>query len=98
MEIDRTRLDAEEAWVAKYRAALKAPPIHQSRLMKVRVALESAHNILVSHIEGILERIQTRRRRPAPSSERVLIPEPQTLTRKMNRAEWSGKQPSKKVG
>jgi hypothetical protein len=98
MEIDRSRLNAEEAWIAKYRAALTVPPIQPSRLMKVRVALNSAHGVLIAHMEQILERwTHARWRRPAASSEPVLVPEPQTLTRKMNRVECSGKQPSKKV-
>src|SRR5271169_5928137 len=98
MEIDRTSLNAEESWIAKYRATLTVPPIQQSRLMKIRVALNGAHSILISHIEGILQRwTQARWQSPAPSSDPVLVPEPQTLIRKMNQAEWSVKHPSRKV-
>jgi hypothetical protein len=95
MESDRTLLvNTDEAWIAKYRAALKAPPIQQPGLMRVRVALNNAHNIFISHIDKIFDHwTQARWQKPAPPSELVLIPEPQPSTLKVN----SGRQPSKKA-
>jgi hypothetical protein len=57
MATDRTYMkDAEEAWIAKYRAALKEIPVEPSRSTKVRDALNRAHGITISHISGMLAR------------------------------------------
>jgi hypothetical protein len=98
MEIDRTRLENEEVWIAKYRAALEVPSIQQSRLMKVRVALQSARNIFISHVDGILDHwTPARWQRPAPSSGLTLAPEPPAFTRSLSRTESTGKRPSGKT-
>ena len=53
--MDRTPLkDAEEAWIAKYRSALKDIPVQQSRSTRFHEALNRAHNIIVSRVAGIL--------------------------------------------
>jgi hypothetical protein len=55
MAMDRTPLnDAEEAWIAKYRTALKDIPVEQSRSTRFHEALNRAHGIIVSHVAGIL--------------------------------------------
>ena len=55
MAMDRTPLnDAEEAWIAKYRSALKDIPVEQSRSTRFHEALNRAHGIIVSHVAGIL--------------------------------------------
>jgi hypothetical protein len=100
--------NADEVWIAKYRAALKDTPVQQSRFMRVHAVLNNARNIVSSHIGGILHRwTQTQKPVPSsasglktvdyPSSKPTLISKPQTSTRKINRAESSGKQPSKKA-
>jgi hypothetical protein len=91
MEMDRTCLkSAEEAWITKYRSVVKVPSIQQSRLMKVRVAINSVYSIVSLPVHRILKhwtqaRMQ-RMQRPAPSSQPVLVPKPQSLARKMNLA------------
>jgi hypothetical protein len=55
MAMDRTPLkDAEEAWIAKYRSALKDIPVQQSRSTRFHEALHRAHSIIVSCIAAIL--------------------------------------------
>jgi hypothetical protein len=55
MAMDRTPLkDAEEAWIAKYRSALKDIPVQQSRSTRLHEALERAQSIIVSRVAGIL--------------------------------------------
>ena len=55
MAMDRTPLnDAEEAWIAKYRTALKDIPVEQSRSTRFHEALNRAHGIIASHVAGIL--------------------------------------------
>jgi hypothetical protein len=55
MAMDRTPLkDAEEAWIAKYRSALKDIPVQQSRSTRFHEALHRAHSIIVSQLAGIL--------------------------------------------
>jgi len=57
MATDRTGMkNAEDAWIAKYRAALKKVPVELSRSSKVREALNRAHSITVSHIGRMLAR------------------------------------------
>jgi hypothetical protein len=88
MEMDRTCLkNAEEAWITKYRSVVKVPSIQQSRLMKVRVAINSVYNIVSLRVHRTLNHwTQARMQRPAPSSQPVLVTEPQSLARKMNQA------------
>ncbi|HTC55351.1 MAG TPA: hypothetical protein VK706_02980 [Candidatus Sulfotelmatobacter sp.] len=88
MEIDRTCLEhAEEAWITKYRSAVKTPSIEQSRLMKIREAVNNGYNVVVLRAHRILDRWkQARMQRPTPSLQPVLVTEPQTLTQKMNQA------------
>ncbi len=55
MKMDRTPLnDAEEAWIAKYRSALKEIPVDQPRSTMFHEALNRAHSIIVSQLAGIL--------------------------------------------
>lgn len=97
-DIDRTHLEnADEAWIAKYRAAVKGTPIQRSRFMRVRVGLTSAHNMVISRIGRILGRGQTQRQRPAPAPEPVPVPGLRTSIGKVNRAESNGTQPPKKA-
>jgi hypothetical protein len=46
--------DAEEAWIAKYRSALKDIPVQQSRSTKFHEALNRAHSMIASHVAGML--------------------------------------------
>jgi hypothetical protein len=97
--MDRTHWEnAEESWIAKYRAALKDAPVEQSRFMRVCVALTSARDTVISQVGRILTRwTQAKRKGPASSSNPAPISEPRNSTREMNRAESSGKPPSKKT-
>jgi hypothetical protein len=57
MATDRTYMkDAEEAWIKKYRTALKEIQVEPSRSTKVRDALNRAHSITISHISRMLAR------------------------------------------
>jgi|ERR1700733_6501010 hypothetical protein len=47
---------AEEAWIAKYRSALKEIPVQPSRSTILRGALNRVHGMIVSHLSGILAR------------------------------------------
>lgn len=87
MSMDRTPLkDAEEAWIAKYRSALKDIPVQQSRSTRFHEALNRAHSIIVSCVAGILagsldpSRRKTLKRRsksPVQSPKRVPASQPQ---------------------
>jgi|HubBroStandDraft_5_1064220.scaffolds.fasta_scaffold81505_1 hypothetical protein len=48
--------DAEEAWIAKYRNALKEVPVRPSHSAIFREALNRAQGLIVSRISGILAR------------------------------------------
>ncbi len=84
MAMDRTPLnDAEEAWIAKYRSALKDIPVQQSRSTRFHEALNRAHNIIVSRVAGILAgsldpKRWKRSRRPVQSSKPATVSQPQT--------------------
>jgi hypothetical protein len=57
MGTDRTYMrDAEEAWITKYRAALREIPVETSRLRKVRDALNRAYSVTISQIGRMLAR------------------------------------------
>jgi len=47
----------EEEWIAKYRAALDAAPVLQSRIVKLRAALDRAYNLFVSSLGTILNNL-----------------------------------------
>jgi|ERR1700677_3548453 hypothetical protein len=47
---------AEEAWIAKYRSALKEIPVQPSRSTMLREGLNRAHSMIISHLSGILAR------------------------------------------
>jgi len=106
MVTDRTRLkNAEELWIAKYRAALRDAPVQQSLFVRVRVVLHSAQNILVSQIRRIVNNwIQShphsqeqQKQRSARSSQSPPVPETATSSRKMNQPESTGKRSSRKI-
>jgi len=55
MAMDRTPAkEAEEAWIAKYRSALKDIPVLQSRSTRFHEALNRAHGVITSRLAGIL--------------------------------------------
>jgi hypothetical protein len=55
MANDRTYMkDAEEAWITKYRAALREIPVETSRSAKVRDALNRAYSVAISPIGRML--------------------------------------------
>ena len=55
--------DGDEAWIAKYREALKTTPVQTSSFTRLRVVLKDACNVVLSRSRKILER-WTRSRRP----------------------------------
>ncbi len=78
MAMDRTPLkDAEEAWIAKYRSALKNIPVQQSRSMKFHEAMDRVHSIIMLCVArilaGWLDRSRWKRSvqsaKPAPASQ-----------------------------
>jgi hypothetical protein len=98
MDIDRTHLEnADEAWITKYRTALSNTPIQQPRFMRVRLALASAHKILVSRLDRILSGWNKTQPppRPAPAPEPAPVAGPETAIRKANQVESKVKRPSK---
>ena len=99
MTRDRTHLkDADEAWIAKYRAALEQDPVEQSRYMKVREALNLAHTLALSHISRILDRWpRAHLQRSAQSSEPPPVSQPQISTRDRNLAESDANQSASPV-
>lgn len=96
MAMDLTPLkDAEEAWIAKYRSALKDIPVEQSRSTRFHEALNRAHGIIVSHVAGILAGSADagrwkRLKSPVQSATPNPVSHPQT-TRSGNLAESSVK-------
>ncbi len=88
MSTDQTPLkDAEEAWIAKYRSALKDIPVQQSRSTRFNEALHRAHSIIVSRVAGILagpldpsHRKTSKRslKSPVQSSKLATVSQPQT--------------------
>jgi hypothetical protein len=96
MAMDRTPLkDAEEAWIAKYRSALKDIPVQQSRSTRFHETLNRAHSIIVSHVAGILAgSLDSSRwkglKSPVQSSTPVPVSQPQTA-RNRNMAESNAK-------
>jgi len=93
MATNRTHLkDAEEAWIAKYRAALKNIPVEQSRSTRVREALNRAHTITVSHIGRILARsLDPSLWKRSVQSSKPMPVSPQASTRNRNLPESNAK-------
>jgi len=96
MAMDRTPLkDAEEAWIAKYRSALKDIPVQQSRSSIFHEALNRAHSIIASCVVGILAGSSDpsrwkKFRRPVQSAKPMPVSQPQT-TRNRSLAESDAK-------
>jgi hypothetical protein len=100
MKTNRTRSEhLDEAWIAKYRAALNAPPVHQSRFTKTWVSLTSTRNTLFSQLERILSSwTKTKNQRlPAAANEPAAISESQTARCSVERVELSDKNGFKKT-
>jgi hypothetical protein len=94
METDRIySKDAEEAWIAKYRATLRDIPVQQSPSMKAREALNRAYKIALSYIGRIwaVSLDPSRRQRSAQSSESKPVLQPQRSTRSTTLAESNAK-------
>ncbi len=65
--------DADEAWITKYRAAVKEVPVEHSRSSKIREALTRVRTLALSGISRILHRLQ-RSRSQAPALQRTAQP------------------------
>jgi len=83
MAMDRTPVkEAEEAWIAKYRSALKDIPVQQSRSTRFHEALNRAHSIMVSCLAGILagslDPVRWKRKRSVQPSRPMPVSQPQT--------------------
>jgi hypothetical protein len=90
MATDQTYLkDAEEAWIAKYRAALKEVPGEPSRSTKVRDALNRAQGITISNITRMLARSldPSRWKKSVQPSEPTPVTQAQTSIRTGSLAE-----------
>jgi hypothetical protein len=71
--MDRIEVQSgDEAWIAKYREALKVTPDQRSGLEKLGVALNKACNIVLSCFRKALERA-TRRLRPRSVAAREVL-------------------------
>jgi hypothetical protein len=94
MATDQTYLkDAEEAWIAKYRAALREVPVENSRSTRVRDALNRAHGITISNIARMLARslAPSEWKKSVQPSERTPVTQAQTSIRTGNLAESNAK-------
>jgi hypothetical protein len=78
MTTDRIHLkDADEAWIAKYRAAVKEDPVKRSRSSKIRQALNQAHTLVFSRLNRILDRwLPGRSQSSAQPPETSVVPRP----------------------
>jgi|ERR1700678_2623978 hypothetical protein len=79
--------DADEAWIAKYRAALNENPVRPSRSMRIRAGLQSLQNATISKIGKVLARwTGVRRQSQKPAISSVALPPAQAPTSISNRA------------
>jgi len=78
MTTDRIHLkDADEAWIAKYRAAVKEVPVKRSRSSKIRQALNQAHTLVFSCVNRIRDRwLPARSQSSAQPPEASVVPHP----------------------
>ena len=53
--------DAEQIWIAKYRTALHEIPIQQSRLAKIRAAVDTVWHAAISQVGNLLTSGRKRR-------------------------------------
>jgi hypothetical protein len=87
----------DEAWIAKYREALKANPVQTSGLTKLRVALKKACYVVLSRFRKTLER-GTRWLRPRSIAAREVttVLQPHSSIPKRSEGEATNKAPLKK--
>jgi hypothetical protein len=99
MKTNRTRFEnLDEAWIAKYRAALDTTPVQQSRFTKTWASLTSTRNTLVSQLERILSGWTKRKKQRLPAAnEPAVISESRTAKRSVERADPSDKNGFKKM-
>jgi hypothetical protein len=93
MNTNRTRFELlDEAWIAKYRAALSAAPVPQSRFTKIRASLTDARNALVSQLERILrDWSKTKRQKSSAANQPAVISASRIARRSVKRVELGNK-------
>lgn len=96
MATDRLHVeDAEAAWIAKYRNALKEIPVQPARSTMVREALNRVHGRIVAHISEIFARSLGANhwnwRKPVQLSKAVPVSQPQLSNPHNNLAEANAK-------
>jgi hypothetical protein len=78
----------DEAWIAKYREALKVNPVQTSGLAKLRVALKKACYVVLSRFRKTLERgTQWFRPRSIAAREVTTVLQPHSSIPKRNEGE-----------
>lgn len=93
METHRNDLEsAEELWIAKYRAAMDAIPLQQSRLAKMRALLDAAWQAVVSRV---CERGGAKTKRRNPNANVVAIPNPKNREEKLGQGPFKNQAASK---
>jgi len=93
MNTNRTRFELlDEAWIAKYRAALNATPVPQSHFMKICASLRDVRNTLVSQLERILrDWSQTKRQKSSAANQPAVISSSRSARHSVKRVELGNK-------
>jgi len=99
MNTNRTRFELlDEAWIAKYRAALSATPVPQSRFTKICASLTDARNALVSQLERILrDWSKTKRHKSSAANQPAVISGSRRARHSVKRVELGDKNGFKKT-
>jgi len=93
METNRNRFEQlDEAWIAKYRAALNNTAVQQSRFTMICTSLTDARKTVVSQITRIVSGwTRTKAQKLLAPKEPVIVSESRTARRAVKRVEVSNK-------
>jgi hypothetical protein len=93
MNTNRTRFEhLDEPWIAKYRAALCATPVPQSRFAKICASLRDARNTLLSQLQRILKDwSKTQRQKSSAANQPAVISSSRSARHSVKRIEVSDK-------
>ena len=92
METNRIRLEQpDEAWIAKYRAALDTNPVQQSHFTRLRESLTDAGHTLVTQMRTVVGSWnRDKKKQPLSANGPVAASETRTALRETKRVEMSG--------
>jgi hypothetical protein len=96
METNQNRFEQlDEAWIAKYRAALNNTAVQQSRFTMICASLTDARKTVVSQIKQIKRIVsgwpKTKAQKLLAPKEPVMVPESRTVRCAVKRVELSDK-------